>query len=124
MDSGIMINTGLKEQAFATRKANFPDEIKFYAHQRNGKNPVDVAKFGWRRLVLRPEITHVEIVDSSNESNQPRNEQGILPFAFYPADLEKEKYSGGSHGHRADEEGKAYVITRLQLGQQHWLKVY
>lgn len=31
MDSGIMIDPGLKEKAFATRKANFPDEIKFYA---------------------------------------------------------------------------------------------
>ena len=31
MDSGIITNKALKQQAFAIRKANFPDEIKFYA---------------------------------------------------------------------------------------------
>jgi uncharacterized radical SAM superfamily protein len=31
MDSGILTNANLKEQAFAIRRANFPDEIKFFA---------------------------------------------------------------------------------------------
>lgn len=31
MDSGILTTPGLKERAFASRQANFPDEIKFFA---------------------------------------------------------------------------------------------
>jgi len=90
------------------------DQVEFDHLKGHGQRPVDVTVDDRGGTNLDPVLTHVEVVNSGDQSDQRSDVHGRLPVSGNNHRFHEEKDGGGDHGNGDDPEGNGNAIRRVK----------